>query len=68
MFPFGTIMVSPGILMTMCFDIMLKYIQTDITLFCHHYLVSVGFLRYCFILTSLIRKISVEVASTKKKF
>lgn len=68
MFHFDTIMVSLGILMTMCFDIMLKYIQTDITLFCHHYLVSVGFLRYCFILTSLIRKTSVQVASAKKSF
>lgn len=58
-------MVSLGILMTMCFDIMLKYIQTDITLFCHHYLV--GFLRYWFFLTSLIRKISVQVASAKKE-
>lgn len=51
--------------MTMCFDIMLKYIQTDITLFCHHYLV--GFLRHCFFLISLIRKISVQAVSAKKK-
>lgn len=54
--------------MRMCFDIMLKYIQTDTTLFCHHYLVSSGFVRYCFILTSLIRKIAVQVASAKKSF
>lgn len=67
MFHFDTIMVSQGVLTTMCFDIMLKYIQTDRTLFCNHYLVSVGFLRYCFILASLIREISVQVASAKKK-